>query len=141
MRLTLALLCLTYAGLVGAEHNGQRQLTADRTQQFEADSLNCQIGSQHDQEYASEDIDFFYWYAMGTHQTIDPLEMFQLETLLFNAVKDDMLWCWEEKEILDRSRRLSTQQVKRKEKFTSQSRRLGITSFTIGKMDTETQCE
>jgi hypothetical protein len=161
-------LILWFRSTSGGDFSTQQQQdkVASRASQYDATNLKCQIGSQRSgigQPLSFQD--FEYWYAMGTIATIDSIQMFNLEQLLYNKVEDDMVWCWED--VADTTptkttttvvaataaaaqseheeRRTTQQQQRyvsnpgRKRLEIADSRNLNIITFTPGNMDRQTK--
>ena len=90
-------------------------VVAERAKAFDPDSLTCLVTPNSATTFDSssstvaaaatvvvtnEYHDFSFYYALGVKQQ-QPLsyeEMFQVERVLFMAIQDDLLWCWEEQE-------------------------------------------
>lgn len=141
-----------------------QEITTTRVSTINTFNLKCQIGAENkpkDAVRTIKNVDFDYWYAVGSTGVIDPIKMFNIEQLLYNSVEDDMVWCWEDIDDnedppssatdSDAGRKLQTalfatemkQQSVPSKKFkrratAEQSRILGIVTFTPGTMDKET---
>jgi hypothetical protein len=121
----------------------ERDLT-DRTEAFNADTLICQIENEQMEIGELKAVDFYFWYAMATNEPIGFQGMLDLEQALFNAIADDLLWCWHA-EGFDQSqvgnRKLLEAESSRKQRFIKEARDLGIVAFEQGSLDYKTGCK
>ena len=139
--------CLALTALRGADGN-LRELS--RTKDFDVGALHCQVGDtgvESKQDGALAYNDFSFWYAMGVSGTVDRREMYSLETLLFTAIQDELLWCWGDKETTTtpksrgQGNRALLEARQTKQRFSMEARELGIIAFTQGGLDRQTDCK
>lgn len=159
MKLPLLLRAGLLAGLGrGAEPSpiqqsqGVRRVLGDRTNAYDTSSLTCLVtpgATTFDSNTVLNERsyhDFEFWYALGVKvESLSYEEMFQVERVLFMAIKNDLLWCWQEDSpdmqattktvSVDNKDSNRALQQRQKERFAEEARKLGIIAFSQGGMD------
>jgi hypothetical protein len=68
----------------------------DRTSAIDPSALMCQLGASGFEAPEIKALTIPYYYALGTKQnrTMDPVELFNLEQLVYESVAADIAWCY-----------------------------------------------
>jgi len=131
----LLLLAPLLSGVTIVDGGRSPMLRRNKTRGPRPLDMTCIIDETHDEPTEMRMYDFKYYYAMGFVNQVDEDEMQQLEQNIFEAIRDRILWCYEEK------RKLRVEASSAMQYNSRQLRELGIVAFTMGKMDTDTPCK
>lgn len=108
-----------------------RRHSARRNQAFQFRPTECRIDNDHDDDDATNILDFDYWYAMGTDGHVDEEELNEVQIALFESARDVVVWCFG----LDtggQRRQLTQEEISTKDHYTQMARDLGIQSISMG---------
>lgn len=111
----------------------------NRVDAFATAELICHLDDNKNDLATMRHFDFDFYYAVGVLTPLRFTDIFLLEHLLFQAVEEDMLWCWGSKEVIHEAEhnndRLLSERTTTRIMFTREARRLGIIAFTPGAID------
>ena len=120
--------------------------TANRISQVDTSNLVCQLGAEYKTNSASvSQIEFDFWYAVGSHEPTTDVQMNAIENSLFVAIMDEILWCYGDgtenagDEIRSYIRRAGLRNLQQdKKEIAEEVRRLGIIAVNSGPVDIQT---